>query len=103
MPSTVYQRVRGNPKFHELVTRRARFSWALSAIVLVGYYSFMALVAFWPGLLATPLWQGAVTTVGVPVGIAIIVFSWLLTGLYVRRANTEFDAINNQVLEEANR
>lgn len=103
MPSTVYQRVRGNPKFHELVARRARFSWALSAIVLVGYYSFMAVVAFWPGLLATPLWHGAVTTVGVPVGVAIIVFSWLLTGLYVRRANTEFDAINNQVLEEANR
>ncbi len=103
MPNTVYQRVRDNLKFHDLVARRARFSWALSAIVLVGYYSFMAVVAFWPGLLATPLWQGAVTTVGVPVGVAIVVICWLLTGLYVRRANSEFDAINNQVLEEATR
>ena len=44
---------------------------------------------------------GAVVTIGVPIGAAVIVLSWFLTGLYVYRANTTFDALNEQILSEA--
>ncbi len=101
MSTSTYQRIRENPKFQELVARRGRFAALLSAIVLVGYYGFMMVVAFNPGLLHRPLAEGSVLTVGMPVGAAIIIVSWILTGLYVRRANSDFDRINAQVLREA--
>ena len=103
MSSEIYQRVRQNPKFTELVQRRGRFAIVLSVIVLVAYYSFMMLVAFAPNLLSIPLSDGSALTVGTPIGAAIIIVSWLLTGLYVRRANGEFDRLNAEIIEEAHR
>ena len=61
----------------------------------------MGSVAFWPRLRNTPVADGMVVTVGWPIGAAVIIVSWLLTGLYVWRANTEFAALNESILEEA--
>ena len=93
-------RIRSNPKFQQLVRRRSRLSWSLSAAVLGTYYSFMLVVAFAPQWLHAPLSQGGMLSVGIPVAASIIVVSWLLTGWYVRTANTEFDALSAQLLEE---
>ena len=41
------------------------------------------------------------TTIGIPIGMAVIVFSIAITGLYVRRANSEFDALTREIIEEA--
>ena len=102
MSSTIYERIRTNPKFHALVTRRSRLAWWLFAVVLVLYYGLMSVVAFRPSLLNTPLGDGVIT-VGWPIGAAVNIVSWLLTGLYVWRANTEFAAVNESILEEAQR
>lgn len=100
MSKSMYERVRANPKFQELVVKRSRMAWRLSAIVLAAYYGFIAIVAFAPQLLHTSL-SGGRTSVGVVAGAGIVVLSWILTGLYVRRANTEFDDLNNEILREA--
>lgn len=100
MSDPVYAKVRQNPKYHELVKRRGRLAFTLSAIVLVAYYSFMMVVAFAPDILRVPLSEGASLTVGVPVGTAIIVVSWLLTGLYSHYANGEFEELNAEVIRE---
>lgn len=99
MEHQVYARVRSHPKFVELIERRSRYAWTLSLIMLAIYYGFILVVAFAPGLLGVPLWEGAVTTIGIPVGILIIVAAFILTGLYVRRANSEFDALTQEILE----
>jgi uncharacterized membrane protein (DUF485 family) len=101
MSSALYQQIRANPKFRELEARRSRLAWLLSAIVLAVYYGLMMVVAFWPQSLHTPLAEGNAVTIGVPLGAAVIVLSWLLTGLYVYRANTTFDELNEQILSEA--
>jgi uncharacterized membrane protein (DUF485 family) len=101
MNSSTYQRIRTNPKFQDMVKRRGRFAALLSAIVLVAYYGFMMVVAFNPALLHEKLSEGSVLTVGMPIGAGIIIVSWLLTGLYVYRANSDFDKINEEVLREA--
>lgn len=103
MSETVYERVKLDPRFAELTRRRGRFAITLSIIILVVYYSFIMVVAFRPDLLALPIAEGYTTTMGIPVGIAIIVFSWVSTGIYVRRANTEFDALNTAIIEDASK
>ncbi len=85
--SDIYQRVRQNPKFNELVTRRGRLGALLSFIVLGSYYAFVMLVAFSPDTLRIPLHEGGMLTIGVPMGAALIIGSWLLTGYYVSKAN----------------
>ncbi|WP_278929447.1 DUF485 domain-containing protein [Pseudomonas qingdaonensis] len=94
-------RVRANPKFEQLVRTRSRLAWSLSAAVLGAYYLFMLVVAFYPQVLHTPLGDGRQLTLGIPVASALIVLSWLLTGWYVRSANTRFDSLSAQVLEES--
>lgn len=97
----MHAKIRSNPKFAELVGKRTRFALWLTAIVLVPYYAFMMITAFNPGLLGQKLSEGGIMTLGWPIAALLIVGGWLMTGLYVRRANGEFDAINEEVLKEA--
>ena len=92
-------RVTNDPRFRQLVARRSRFAWTLAVVMLAIYYGFILIIAFAPALLGIPLAPGAVTTVGIPVGVLIIVAAFVLTGIYVRRANSEFDALNQQIVE----
>jgi uncharacterized membrane protein (DUF485 family) len=101
MSSAMYQRMRTNPKFQELVTRRGRFAWTLAFTVLVVFYGFVMMVAFNPALLGQPVADGSMVTVGVAFGLSMFVFFWVLTAVYVRRANTEFDAITSELVAEA--
>ena len=75
-------------------------SFALAILMLIVYYGYIALIAFDKEFLAKPIGAG-VTTIGIPIGMAVIVFSIVITGLYVRRANSEFDALTREIIEEA--
>lgn len=101
MSSVMYERMRGNPKFQELVAKRGRFAWTLAAIVLTMFYGFVMVVAFAPESLGKPVAEGSMLTVGVAVELFMFIFFWILTAVYVRRANTEFDALSQEVVREA--
>ena len=101
MSSAMYQHMRANPKFQELVARRGRFAWTLSLITLVMFYGFVPVVAFNPMSLGRPIAEGSRWTVGVTVELFMFVFFWVLTALYVKRANGEFDAINQEIIKDA--
>ncbi|MGZ5784542.1 MAG: DUF485 domain-containing protein [Ramlibacter sp.] len=100
MTDTVTERIRANPKYLELKRKRDGFGWLLAVCMLVVYYGYIALIAFNKEFLSLPLGTG-VTTIGVPIGMGVIVFTIVITGIYVRRANTEFDELTRQILEEA--
>lgn len=101
MSSAVYQKIRNNPRFGELVSRRGRYAWTMSAVVMVIYFSFIMVVGFNPKLLATPLGEGITTSWAIPVGVTIVVLFWVFTAMYVRRANAEFDALSADIVREA--
>ena len=95
--SDVTQRIRANPKYHELRRKRNAFGWLLTLCMFAVYYGYIALIAFNKEFLSQPLGTG-VTTIGVPLGMGVIVFTVVITGLYVRRANSEFDALTREIL-----
>ncbi|MBF0627110.1 MAG: DUF485 domain-containing protein [Magnetococcales bacterium] len=94
------ERIQKNPKYTELVTKRSSFAWKLSITVLIIYYSFILVVAFAPKFLGTKIMEGSVISIGIPIGAGIILSAFLLTGIYVRRANSEFDDLTQQIKEE---
>ena len=101
MSSAMYERMRANPKFQDLVARRGRFAWTLAFVVLSMFYGFVMVVAFNPTSLGQPISEGSKWTVGVTVELFLFIFFWVLTALYVKRANTEFDALNQEIIKEA--
>ena len=100
MSENLNQRIARNPRFAALQRQRSRYAVTLSVIMLAIYYGYILLIAFWPGALATPLGSGTLT-VGFPLGVGVILAAIVLTGLYVRRANDEFDRVTQQIIREA--
>lgn len=100
MSDTRLERIRRDPRFERLCQSRSRLAWTLSAIVLIVYVGFILLVAFGGGFLATPLVEGGVTTIGILVGVGVILIAILLTAIYVWKANTTFDDLTHELLEE---
>lgn len=96
----VNQRIESHPRFQELVHKRQTFALLLSMIMLVLYVGFILLIAFAPGWLGTPLHEGTRVTRGIPIGVGLIVISFVLTGIYVWRANGEFDRLTKQIISE---
>lgn len=98
-----YAQIRENPRFQALVGKRNRYAFALSALIVCAYFSYILLIAFRPDWMARPLAAGMTINLGIPFGLGIIVLTVLLTALYVRRANREFDQeaaeIRRQVLK----
>lgn len=101
MSSAMYERMRANPKFEELVSKRGRFAWTLAFVVLSMFYGFVMIVAFNPAALGQPVAEGSMLTVGVAVELFMFIFFWSLTAVYVKRANTEFDALTQEIVKEA--
>ena len=100
MSDPVVDKIQKNPKYLELKTKRNTIGWALTLLMLVVYYGYIALIAFNKPFLAQPLGAG-VTTLGIPIGMGVIVFTVLITAIYERRANNEFDALTSEILKDA--
>jgi uncharacterized membrane protein (DUF485 family) len=100
MTTDSVERIKRHPLYAELVAKRKRFAWILTLLMLAIYYGFILVIAFSPKSLAVPLSAGSVTTIGIPVGVLIIVSAFVLTGIYVVRANGEFDRLTKAIRED---
>jgi len=87
MQDDLIQRVISHPKYQELKAKRSSFGWTLTWAMMIVYYGFIVLVAFDKQFLATKLGAG-VMTIGIPIGFGVIVFTVIITAIYVRRANS---------------
>jgi uncharacterized membrane protein (DUF485 family) len=100
MQADLVKKIQQHPKYVELVSKRRAFAWTLAIIMLVIYYTFILLIAFEPAWLGKPVSEGMITSIGIPIGILIIILAFILTGIYVQRANSEFDELTKQIKEE---
>jgi len=93
-------RIAAHPAYKLLKEKRTRLGWWLTLAGMVAYYGFILLVAFDKPLLAQKIGNG-VTTLGMPIGVAVIVFTIIITWVYIRRANSEFDSLTEQIVKGA--
>ena len=89
-----------DPTFRQLVTERTSFARTLSILMLAVYLIFVFLVAFDKPLMATTL-LGGVTSLGIVLGLFVIIFAFALTGIYIRRVNSVFDRLSEEVRRQA--
>ncbi len=100
MAQETWDRIRANPKFQAFVKKRNTYSIIMTILGSLVYYGFILLVAYDKDLLASKIGAG-VTTLGIPLGVGVIVFTIILTWIYVGRANGEFDTESEAIVKEA--
>ncbi len=100
MQDDVISRVLKNPKYQELKAKRSSYGWWLTLAMMVVYYGFIMLVAFNKEFLSQKMGEG-VMTIGIPIGFGVIVFTVVITAIYVRRANSEFDDLTAEITKAA--
>ena len=98
MDGNSHEKIKQDPNYQELVRRRSSLGWTLSLIMFVIYFGFILLVAFAPKFLGIRLGAG-VTTIGIPIGLFVIVSAFVLTGIYVSKANSAYDALIRRIVE----
>jgi uncharacterized membrane protein (DUF485 family) len=102
MIDPIVAKIEANPKYHELRRKRNSFGWLLTIFMMVVYYGYIALIAFNKPFLAQPIGAG-VTSLGIPIGLFVIIFTIVITGIYVSRANGEYDRLTAEILKEASK
>jgi len=89
-------RIAAHPKYRELKAKRTSFGWWLTLAMMLVYYGFIVLVAFFKPVVSQRLGDG-VMTLGIPLGFGVIVFTIVITAIYVKRANSEFDDLTEAI------
>ena len=99
MNDELVNRIESNPKYKELVSKRNGLGIKLGIFVLVMFYAYILVIAFNKELLSTTIGDG-VTTIAFPIALAILVISFITTLIYVKKANTEFEDLTNQIKKD---
>lgn len=96
MDADLVDKIASHPKYRELKAKRSSFGWWLTLAMMLVYYGFIVLVAFFKPLVSQRLGDG-VMTVGIPLGFGVILFTIVITAVYVQRANREFDDLSESL------
>lgn len=87
------------PEFKDLVVRRWKIASILTILVFITYYGFILIVGLSKATLAQKI--GVVTTLGIPVAVAVIVISFFLTLFYVIWANNVYDSLSKSIINKS--
>ena len=77
-------------RFRLLADTRWRIAISLTGLMVAIYFGFILLIAYNKPLMGRLVTRGL--SLGVLLGALVIVSSWVLTWIYVRWANTHYDA-----------
>ncbi|WP_404300485.1 DUF485 domain-containing protein [Alicycliphilus denitrificans] len=99
MSDPVVEKIQRHPKYQELRARRTPLGAVLTILMLAVYFGYIGLIAFDKAFLAKPIGAG-VTSLGVPIGMGVILFTIAITVYYVRVANNKFDALTEQIMKD---
>lgn len=93
--------IAADPRFKELIKARNSLAYTLSTVMMAIYLAFVFLVAFDKPLLATKI--ASTTSLGILMGLVLIILAFVLTAIYVVRANGRFDELNTALVREYDR
>jgi len=102
MAQGTYEKISLDLNFRKLVRDRTAFSWILTGVMLLSYYTFILVIAFSPHWLGVPISTRSIITWGIPVGILLIILSMVITGVYVLRCNREYDERLSEIISRLN-
>ena len=100
MDKQTTSKVLSHPKFQTMARQKSILGWTFSAVMFVVYTLFVAYLGIDPQAFATPVSEGGITTWGIYIGLAVIIFAVAITGIYVYVANGRFEETTREVVRE---
>ncbi|MDO5687032.1 MAG: DUF485 domain-containing protein [Neisseria sp.] len=100
MQSQTVQQILNNEEFRKLARKKAVLGWTFSVLMFVIYVTYIAFIGIDPQAFGTPVSPGATTTWGIYIGLFVIFFAITITGIYVYKANGEFEKITQKVVRD---
>ncbi|HSC69615.1 MAG TPA: DUF485 domain-containing protein [Cellvibrio sp.] len=92
--------IRQLPEYAALTRARKKIMWPLSLAVIVAYFALILTIAFEPAALGKPIGDG-VTSIGILLGLGIILFCMMITGIYVYYANRVLEPLTQAIVKKA--
>ena len=96
MSEAVYARIRSSRNWS-----RGAAGWLGGLPLFVLFYALVLMIAFAPSVIGERVAPGSTLSVGVAAGLFEFVFFWLLMAYYVRKANSDFDALTAEIVDDA--
>ena len=84
-----HQKYLDSPDFQKMVSTRNSIIAILTVLTLITYFGFIFLMAYGKETLSAKISENI--TIGLPIGVAVIVISWILTFTYANWANRKYD------------
>ncbi|TQM43169.1 DUF485 domain-containing protein [Pseudonocardia cypriaca] len=92
---TLHERVQASPEFAELRSRLRRFVFPMSAAFMLWYLGYVLMASYAPEVMGIRLF--GYINVGIIVGLLQFVSTFVITGLYVRYADTRLDPVAESI------
>lgn len=92
--------IKTHPDFVLMEKKKSRLSMTFSAMTLAMYFTYICYIGINPHAFGAPMWSGSTTTWGIFWGVCVILFSIIVTGIYVYKANGEFDRLTQKVVND---
>lgn len=100
MSKKTTQEIMQDPDFKSLEGQKTSISLVLTILELAVYFGFIGLIAFNKPFLAQKLGPGTATTIGIPIAVGTIIFSWIFTGIYILWANNKYDTLVRKIKDK---
>lgn len=94
------ERVLAHPQFRSMAAQKSVLGWIFSAVIFAVYVSFIWIIGTNPQLFAEKVNPDSVITWGIYIGVFVIVFSFVITGVYVLIANGRFEKMTQTVVDD---
>ena len=91
--------VERSPEFRELIARRRRFVLPATIFFLAWYLGFILLAGYAEDFMGERIYQGF--TVGYALALTQFLMVWVLTWMYLRKADRDFDPLQETAVRRA--
>ncbi|HCS65618.1 MAG TPA: DUF485 domain-containing protein [Cellvibrio sp.] len=92
--------IRQLPEYAALTRARKKIMWPLSLATIIAYFALILTIAFDPESLGNPIGDG-VTSIGMVLGLGVIIFCMVITGIYVYYANRVLEPLTRAIVQKA--
>ncbi len=94
-----WRAIDADPRFQALHRKKSRFLWSLMIFSMVYYFLLPIGAAYFQEIFKIKVW-GPVN-IGLLFALSEFVVAWLVAYIYSRKANAEFDAMAQDIVNDA--
>ena len=98
-PSINWAAINADPRFQALHRKKTNFLCVLMIISVIYYFMLPVGAAYFPELFKIKVW--GVVNIGILFALSEFIVAWGIAFIYRRRANTQFDAMAQEIINDA--